>query len=622
MTARLLAALEYAKQGLKIFPCKPGLKEPAINDPFGNATTDPDVIRGWFDRLGDVNIAYCPEDNGRCVADVDMKNGKDGMDAWLALPFEKPVTYTVGTPTDGYHYHYLGSLRQSVGKLGPGIDTRGIRSLALLPPSVTVAGKYTVDGEYTEIIPQSCIAPAPAWLLEWGKPLERTQLEAPDDLELDQPWNVDLARSHLASVHSKEGPWGRDDDPDTYPIAAAVKDLGISEETAVELMMEYLAEDERDWLATTVHNAYHYGQNAIGAKAYPDPEKLLAGLPPQNIEAQRQRRFTARKPSEGARLPPLEYWDDHRILPRMAAACSIIVYGPQGSHKTGVALKVMVDAVLTKGARVLYIAAEGSNGIETARLPELLKQRGLPVDAIDDRWWTVSDAPDILNDVDMAELYLDFKDFAPNLIVLDTGTRCIGAADINNTAIGTIAIKALEQLGKPWNATVLYITHPGKDEDRGAIGSKQQENQGYAVWRVEHDDNGIVRVHVEKMKDGKAGFTVPMRVKLGGIPVVYEMSIEERDLLTKGGPTHDDLRDMVWREVYPIVAAGGKIARTNHGDGPGFVVDLVRCAHKIDTTETDIKKALEELVARRQLQRGEGGGYVLATTAQAPETLQ
>jgi hypothetical protein len=41
---RYTAALEYAKQGLKIFPLRPGKTRPIFKEPFENASCDPAVI--------------------------------------------------------------------------------------------------------------------------------------------------------------------------------------------------------------------------------------------------------------------------------------------------------------------------------------------------------------------------------------------------------------------------------------------------------------------------------------------------------------------------------------------------------------------------------------------------
>jgi putative DNA primase/helicase len=93
-------------------------------------------------------------------------------------------------------------------------------------------------------------------------------LAAPEGVELDDEWNVSRARSYLKSVYEQQGPWGQDDPPETYAIAAQVKDLGCSETMTVDLLMEeHISESERDFIERQVHNAFEYGQNGAGCKA-------------------------------------------------------------------------------------------------------------------------------------------------------------------------------------------------------------------------------------------------------------------------------------------------------------------------------------------------------------------
>ena len=41
-------ALDYARRGWHVFPCKPSDKAPYIAGGLNSATTDPDVIRDWW----------------------------------------------------------------------------------------------------------------------------------------------------------------------------------------------------------------------------------------------------------------------------------------------------------------------------------------------------------------------------------------------------------------------------------------------------------------------------------------------------------------------------------------------------------------------------------------------
>jgi len=56
MTPLGKAALALASKGMFVFPCVERGKAPAIHNGFKSATTDPNIISGWWRRF-DLNIA-------------------------------------------------------------------------------------------------------------------------------------------------------------------------------------------------------------------------------------------------------------------------------------------------------------------------------------------------------------------------------------------------------------------------------------------------------------------------------------------------------------------------------------------------------------------------------------
>lgn len=602
---RLTQALAYAAAGIPVFPCIPGSKRPAIAGSFHAATTDPLIILNWFETIGDCNIGVCPEAMNCCVIDPDGDEGR----AWEGLA-DLPPTRTVATPSDGLHLYFEGSLAASASRLAPHVDVRGRGSYVLVPPSV-------VDGRPYRLVSNDPIAPLPAWVGERLAQREHAHLTAPDGVELDQPWNIEQAEAYLARAE----PWGMDDPADTYVIAAAAKDYGLSPEKLVNLMMVPLGEDERDWLTKTVENVYGYGQNEPGSRGLPDPAvwkvEQYAPPPPDELEQatiKSKRRFAGRTPSEDARQPPLEYWDADNTLPHIPGGCAGLAYGPRSSHKTGLVLKKFADAAFNRSARVLYIAAEGAHGIGKMRLPRVCEQRGRRIEDLDECWRTISTAPNLLSERDLAELIEEYHDFNPDLIAVDTVTRAAPGADINSPMVGVGIVLGMETLATAFNALVLGITHPGKDASRGAIGSKLVEDLSFFVWQLSHEA-GVVRAYIDKMKDGPAEFTVPYRVMAGGVPVVVDCSAEERAVLLKGGPTHDELRDTVYKRVFDRVVAGETFTINNSGFGSRVL------AADLEVEEKHVKSALDQLVARGRLKLMPGHGYQLPDGARAPDSF-
>ena len=145
------AAVELAARGFHVFPCMPNSKAPLTAHGFKNATRDVDVIRGWWTRTPDANIAIrTGAISGIVVLDIDGDSGADSL-AELERQFgELDLTVSVKTP-DGVHYYFAhpgGTIPCSAGKIAPGIDVRGDGGYVLAPPSIHPRGiPYVWDEE-------------------------------------------------------------------------------------------------------------------------------------------------------------------------------------------------------------------------------------------------------------------------------------------------------------------------------------------------------------------------------------------------------------------------------------------------------------------------------------------
>lgn len=157
----LEAALEYAARGWHVFPLKPRGKAPLTRDGFKSATTDVDQVQRWWAQWPDANIGIATGASGLFVVDVDVADGKPGLESLAALTARGlPPTETVRTGTGGQHLYFRGEGRSSAGKLAPGIDTRGRGGYVVAPPSVHPNGqRYQLEPGSRE-----AIADAPAWL--------------------------------------------------------------------------------------------------------------------------------------------------------------------------------------------------------------------------------------------------------------------------------------------------------------------------------------------------------------------------------------------------------------------------------------------------------------------------
>jgi hypothetical protein len=143
MSELLDTALSYAARGLHVFPCKPREKEPAVHKGLQAATTDQNIIRGWW-RSIDHNIGLrTGECSGIFVVDID---GQDGEAALAKLETEHcPLPLTIESITGkGRHLFFQWPGRKipnSASKIASRIDVRGDGGYVLAAPSIHPSGK-------------------------------------------------------------------------------------------------------------------------------------------------------------------------------------------------------------------------------------------------------------------------------------------------------------------------------------------------------------------------------------------------------------------------------------------------------------------------------------------------
>lgn len=155
----LASALWYAEQGLRVFPLQPGSKIPFKgSNGCLDASSNADVIRGWWDTDPDANIGIA---TGHLVDVVDF----DGLPGQLTRARQPQlfdslqVLGTVSTPRPGgAHWFVPATGRGNKAGLLPGVDYRGKGGYVVAAPSVIVGGPN--PGRY-----------------EWVRPLDLAALD-------------------------------------------------------------------------------------------------------------------------------------------------------------------------------------------------------------------------------------------------------------------------------------------------------------------------------------------------------------------------------------------------------------------------------------------------------------
>lgn len=165
----LNAALELNGRGFAVFPCRPDGKEPLTQHGCKDASSDTAQVSKWWNACPTANIGVATGgSSGICVIDVDNKDGKNGSAALAELEAKHgklPETYTVKTPTGGYHFYFRNGdgIRNSTGKLGTGLDTRG-------EGGYVVAAGSSIGGVKYELVKDLPMVDLPDWVVELLEP--------------------------------------------------------------------------------------------------------------------------------------------------------------------------------------------------------------------------------------------------------------------------------------------------------------------------------------------------------------------------------------------------------------------------------------------------------------------
>lgn len=178
-------ALFYTRLGMRVLPlhsiteqgrctcrkegCSNAGKHPLRSNWLNEATTEVEMIVRWWSESPWANVGIATG-KGLLVIDFDPRHG--GMPDVLQRLVELPQTLRVQTGGDGYHFYYgydpaKHTLKNTVGKIAPGIDTRADGGFVVAPPSLHVSGNA-----YRTLPGYNVPVPAPESLLALHKEVQ------------------------------------------------------------------------------------------------------------------------------------------------------------------------------------------------------------------------------------------------------------------------------------------------------------------------------------------------------------------------------------------------------------------------------------------------------------------
>lgn len=152
-------ALDYARRGWYVFPCreKPGKpyiknnetitpteKQPYIAKGLLDATIDEEQIEAWWYQWPNAMIGVNAGMSGLFVIDLDKKH-VNGLDTFAGWNINDSAGLHSFTPSGGSHIIFTG-IGKTSSNSRTGIDTRGEGGYFIAPPSKIIEGEFT--GEY------------------------------------------------------------------------------------------------------------------------------------------------------------------------------------------------------------------------------------------------------------------------------------------------------------------------------------------------------------------------------------------------------------------------------------------------------------------------------------------
>ena len=211
-------------------------------------------------------------------------------------------------------------------------------------------------------------------------------------------------------------------------------------------------------------------------------------------------------------IQPKVSWLIDGILPTTSLAC---IYGPPAGGKRFLALDMALRIAQgdswegrdTCIGHTLYIAAEGLSGLSD-RVAAWKRSYGREDSDLSQRFSVIGRPVNIGEEYQALSRAINTSGHKPDVIVVDTLSRCFGPNDENSTADMTKFVHALDWIRVEHDCTVLLVHHSARNERRTLRGNSAFEGALDSIIKVEEMDRQAhkrLKATVVKQKDGEDG---------------------------------------------------------------------------------------------------------------------
>lgn len=431
--------------------------------------------------------------------DVDTKLGAtgpaemDAVDPAVMGDARQRSGVVVRTPSGGLHVYYRADIDRppsTLNRKAPGrpsyVDLRGHETGWFVGPGSAGYELLSPSFRVADVRPM----PAALYTHLGNRSQEQQERGAQNDpdpaegVELDLPETIAKAAAYLAA-HPSTGPA---EYTHRYTLVSHIRFLGISEETAEEMMQDWNEAQEAPGYARPakeiergVKDAYRTAGGRPGAALEAKTASTaFAGLwspdaPAEAPESGNRKRLTFRRFGEAKGLPPARWLVPGMILDRGLFA---FFAGPKGG-KTWAAVELACAAVTGQkwcgiepieydtSRPVVYFALEGHDEI-VERMKAWEAHHGVD---LSEKLILVEGTFFAKEPSEVIAALEELRPLNPGLIFVDTFARASTGANENSAEDMNLLVAGLESMAMVLKCPVGVVHHSGKDEGLGMRGS-------------------------------------------------------------------------------------------------------------------------------------------------------